>query len=96
VLRDLTFGETPQRAPASARRACPRGIEHDSEPGTLRLTVYADSLLAADSAAIARHLIARPEEISLSRRSKHGGSRGVMQLIIVLAPFERRITGKGR
>ena len=89
VLRGTSFAERLQRSLISIGN-CSAWIEYTETPGTIRLIVHPESLTPADTAAIARSLIERPEELFIDDPVWLGKSRGVMQLIIVLALLERR------
>ena len=64
--------------------------EYDSEPGRVRLMVHPDSLRESDIALIAKLLIEHPGEVFVNAPEWLGGSRGLIQLVIVLALLERR------
>jgi uridine kinase len=88
-LRGTSFVERLQRALISIGN-CSAWIEYMDTPDTVRLVVHPEDLTPADTAAIARSLIERPEELFTTTPVWLGKSRGVMQLIIVLALLERR------
>lgn len=90
TLRGLTFGEDFVRAVTSIAGA-QAAIEYLSEPGAIQVKVSGtDWITARDVAAVANYLIDRQQEIFLSTPRWLGGSRGVSQLILVLALLERR------
>lgn len=64
--------------------------EFDSEPGRVQLVVHPDELQETDIAVIAGLLLEHPGEIFVNPPQWVGGSRGLIQLVIVLALFERR------
>lgn len=88
-LRDFSFTERLQRS-LTALANCPATIEHLDTPGLIRLTVHPELIESADTAAVARELIARPEELFVDEPEWLSRSRGVMQLIVVAALLERR------
>ncbi|MGY1811023.1 glycosyltransferase 87 family protein [Blastococcus sp. SYSU D00669] len=89
TLRGVSFGERLQRALISVG-GCSAWIEYMDTPGAVRLVVHPEDLTPADTAGIARSLIERPEELFTDAPVWLGKSRGVMQLIVVLALLERR------
>lgn len=89
TLRGTSFVERLQRALISIGN-CATWIEYLETPGVVRLVVHPEDLTPADTAGIARSLIERPEELFTDDPVWLGKSRGVMQLIIVLALLERR------
>ena len=91
-LRGSSFVERLQRSLISIAN-CPTWIEYLDTPGSVRMIVHPEHLRPADAAAVARHLIERPEELFTSTPEWLGQSRGAMQLIIVLALLERRKNG---
>lgn len=94
-LRGSSFVERLQRALLSIGN-CSAWIEYTSVPGELRLVAHPESLTPADTAGIARALVERPEELFTDTPVWLGKSRGVMQLIVVLALLERRKDGRER
>jgi hypothetical protein len=56
----------------------------------VEIVVSPSDLTARDVRSLARHLLDRPEELFVRDPVWLGGSRGVMQLILVLAMLERR------
>lgn len=88
-LRGTSFADRLQRALISIGN-CAAWTEYTDAPDTVRLTVHPAELMPADTAGIARHLIERPEELFTGTPVWLGKSRGVMQLIVVLALLERR------
>jgi len=94
-LRDLSFAESLTRE-LIAIGGCSAWIEHLDSPGSLRMVVHPAMLTPADTAGIAHHLIDRREELFVENSTWHGDSRGVMQLIVVLALLERRTHRRDR
>ena len=92
-LRGSSFVESLQRALISIAN-CPTWIEYLDTPGSVRMVVHPEHLRPADAAAVASHLIERPEELFTASPVWLGKSRGAMQLIIVLALLERRKNGR--
>jgi uridine kinase len=88
-LRGLAFAERLSRALISVGGVAAR-IEYLSEPGEVELVVSPSHLTPSDVRSLARHLLDRPEELFVSEPVWLGGSRGLMQLILVLAMLERR------
>jgi hypothetical protein len=88
-LRGASFAERLQRALLSIGN-CSAYIEYTDIPGEVRLVSYPEDLTPADTAGIARWLVERPEELFTDAPVWLGKSRGVMQLIVVLALLERR------
>jgi uridine kinase len=89
TLRGASFGERLQRALISLGN-CSAWLQYMDTPGAVRLVVHPEDLTPADTAGIARALIERPEELFTDTPVWLGKSRGVMQLIVVLALLERR------
>ena len=94
-LRGSSFVEALQRTLISVGN-CPTWIEYLDTPGSVRMVVHPEHLRPADTAAVAKHLIERPEELFTGRPVWLGKTRGAMQLIIVLALLERRKNGRTR
>lgn len=94
-LRGTSFVERLQRALVSLGN-CSAYIEYTEIPGEVRLVSYPEDLTPADTAGIARSLVERPEELFTDTPVWLGKSRGVMQLIVVLALLERRKDGRER
>jgi uridine kinase len=94
-LRGSSFVETLQRTLISVGN-CPTWIEYLDTPGSVRMVVHPEHLSPADTAAVATHLIERPEELFTGKPVWLGKTRGAMQLIIVLALLERRKNGRTR
>jgi uridine kinase len=92
-LRGTSFVESLQRALISIAN-CPTWIEYLDTPGSVRMVVHPEHLRPADTAAVAKHLIERPDELFTGTPVWLGKSRGAMQLIIVLALLERRKNGR--
>ena len=88
-LRGLAFAERLARALISVGGVSAR-VEYLSEPGAVELVVSPSPLTPRDVRSLARHLLDRPEELFVGEPVWLGGSRGVMQLILVLAMLERR------
>lgn len=88
-LRGLAFAERLSRALISVGGVASR-IEYLSEPGVVELVVSPTALTPRDVRSLARHLLDRPEELFVAEPVWLGGSRGLMQLILVLAMLERR------
>ncbi|WP_440708531.1 glycosyltransferase family 39 protein [Herbiconiux sp. YIM B11900] len=88
-IHDFSFTEALQRTLTSLAN-CPATIEYLDTPGVIRFTVYPELVTAADTAAVAAQLIARPEELFVDEPHWLGKSRGVMQMIVVAALLERR------
>ena len=88
-LRGLAFAERLSRALISVG-GVPARLEYLNEPGAVELTVSPSPLTPRDVRSLARHLLDRPEELFVSEPVWLGGSRGLMQLILVLAMLERR------
>jgi uridine kinase len=88
-LRGLAFAEQLARALTSVG-GVPARLEYLNEPGVVELKVSPSPLTPRDVRSIARHLLDRPEELFVNEPRWLGGSRGVMQLILVLAMLERR------
>ncbi|MFW3171949.1 hypothetical protein [Geodermatophilus sp. CPCC 206100] len=88
-LRGLAFAERLARA-LTAVGGVPARLEYLNEPGVVELVVSPSLLTPRDVRSIARHLLDRPEELFVGDPVWLGGSRGVMQLILVLAMLERR------
>jgi hypothetical protein len=95
TLRGVSFGERLQRALVSIGNSS-AWIEYTENPGEVRLVSYPEDLTPSDTAAIARILVERPEELFTDTPVWLGKSRGVMQLIVVLALLERRKDGRER
>lgn len=94
-LRGLSFGEQLQRALVSLGNTS-AWLEYTGTPGEVRLVSHPESLRPADTAGIATALIERSEELFTGTPEWLGKSRGVMQLIVVLALLERRRIGRER
>lgn len=94
-LRGSSFVEKLQRALISIAN-CPTWIEYLGTPGSVRVVVHPEHLRTADTAAVAQHLIERPEELFTGTPVWLDKSRGAMQLITVLALLERRKNGRVR
>lgn len=94
-LRDTSFVEKLQRSLVSIGD-CAAWIEYTGQPGEVRLVSHPEDLRPEDTAAIAMSLVERPEELFTDDPVWLGKSRGVMQLIVVLALLERRKDGVGR
>lgn len=90
-LRGFAFAEQLTRA-LTAVGGVPTYLEYLDEPGAVEISIAPQQLTPRDVRSIARHLLDRPEELFVSRPVWLGGSRGVMQLILVLAMLERRRT----
>ncbi|MEX5718149.1 hypothetical protein [Geodermatophilus maliterrae] len=88
-LRGLAFAERLVRA-LTAVGGVPAHLEYLDEPGAVEIVVSPGPLTTADVRDIADHLLDRPEELFVGEPVWLGGSRGVMQLILVLAMLERR------
>jgi uridine kinase len=88
-LRGLAFAERLARALTAVGGVAAR-LEYLSEPGAVEIVVAPGQLTARDVRSIARHLLDRPEELFVGDPVWLGGSRGVMQLILVMAMLERR------
>lgn len=88
-LRGLSFAERLVRA-LTAVGGVPARLQHLHEPGAVEVVVSPSDLTARDVQSLARHLLDRPEELFVREPVWLAGSRGVMQLIIVLAMLERR------
>ena len=88
-LRGLAFAEQLARALTSVGNA-PARVEYLNEPGAVEIVVSPAALTPRDVRSLARHLLDRPEELFVAEPVWLGGSRGVMQLILVLAMLERR------
>jgi uridine kinase len=94
-LRSASFAQRLQRALISVGN-CSAWTEHLEVPGAVQLVVHPEALTPADTAAIAQLLVERPEELFTEKPVWLGQSRGVMQLIVVLALLERRKGGRER
>jgi uridine kinase len=94
-LRGSSFVERLQRALVSIGN-CQAWIEYTQHPGEVRLVSHPEDLTPEDTAGIARSLVERPEELFTDTPVWLGKSRGVMQLIVVLALLERRKDGRDR
>lgn len=88
-LRDFSFAERLQRE-LIAVAGCASSIEYLEEPGVLRLSVYPEQLESADTKALASTLIIRKAELFVGGAEWLDRSRGIMQLVVVLAILERR------
>jgi len=88
-LRGSSFVERLQRALVSIGN-CEAWIEYTESPGEVILLSHPEDLTPADTAAIAAFLVERPEELFTDTPVWLGKTRGVMQLIVVLALLERR------
>ena len=88
-LRGLAFAERLARALTSVGGVAAR-LEYLNEPGVVEIVVSPTQLTPRDVRSLARHLLDRPEELFVTEPVWLGGSRGVMQLILVLAMLERR------
>jgi len=88
-LQGLAFAERLARALTSVG-GVPARLEYLNEPGAVEVVVSPGALTPRDVRSLARHLLDRPEELFVSEPVWLGGSRGVMQLILVLAMLERR------
>ncbi|MFD1715574.1 glycosyltransferase 87 family protein [Amnibacterium flavum] len=88
-LRDLSFAEELQRS-LSAIAGVASTIEYQDQPGRIRFTTYPELLDPADTAAVASQLVKRSRELFVGAPQWLGKTRGVMQLIVVLAMLERR------
>lgn len=88
-LRGLAFAERLARALTAVGGVAAR-LEYLNEPGAVEIVVAPGQLTARDVRSIARYLLDRPEELFVGDPVWLGGSRGVMQLILVLAMLERR------
>lgn len=88
-LRGLSFAERLGRALTALGGASAR-LEYLSEPGVVEIVVSPGALTSRDVRSLARYLLDRPEELFVTEPAWLGGSRGVMQLILVLAMLERR------
>ena len=88
-LQGLAFAERLARALTSVG-GVPARLEYLNEPGVVEVMVSPGALTARDVRSLARHLLDRPEELFVQEPVWLGGSRGVMQLILVLAMLERR------
>jgi uridine kinase len=89
TIRGYSFVERLQRALIAVGN-CSAWIEYTGTPGTVRLVVHPEDLTPEDTAGIARSLVERQEELFTDIPVWLGKSRGVMQLIVVLALLERR------
>jgi uridine kinase len=88
-LRGLAFAERLGRALTALGGTSAR-LEYLSEPGVVEIVVSPAGLTPRDVRSLARYLLDRPEELFVTEPVWLGGSRGVMQLILVLAMLERR------
>ena len=88
-LRGLAFAEQLARALTSVGGVATQ-LEYLNEPGVVELVISPGQLTPSDVRSLARHLLERPEELFVGEPVWLGGSRGVMQLILVLAMLERR------
>jgi hypothetical protein len=88
-LRGLAFAEQLARALTSVGGVATQ-LEYLNEPGVVEVVISPGQLTPRDVRSLARHLLERPEELFVSEPVWLGGSRGVMQLILVLAMLERR------
>jgi uridine kinase len=70
-------------------------IEYDAKPGKVRLTVDADELRSQDIKAIATALIEHGGEVFVDEPVWLEGSRGLMQLVVVLGILEKRKRDSG-
>jgi hypothetical protein len=70
-------------------------IEYDAKPGKVRLIVDADELHSRDIKAIAAALIEHGGEVFVDEPVWLGGSRGLMQLVVVLGILEKRKRDSG-
>jgi uridine kinase len=89
TIRGYSFVERLQRALVSVGN-CSAWVEYTETPGTVRLVVHPEDLTPEDTAGMARSLVERQEELFTDTPVWLGKSRGVMQLIVVLALLERR------
>lgn len=90
VIKDSNLGEEIAQALRSLADAQAE-VEYLERPGSVSILVSGtDWIRAADLAAVADHLVRRPDELFLSKPAWQSGSRGVMQLLLVLALLERR------
>ena len=88
-LRGMAFAERLARSLVSLGGISAR-LDYLNEPGVVELCVSPGQLTERDVRTLARHLLDRPEELFVSEPVWLGGSRGLMQLILVLAMLERR------
>jgi uridine kinase len=88
-MRGFTFAERLSRALVGLG-GCSSRVEYLDEPGAVEITVSPDRLTSRDVQAVAKHLLERPEELFVGDPVWLGGSRGLMQLVLVLAMLERR------
>jgi len=88
-LRGMAFPERMARALASVGGVSTR-LVYLPEPGAVELVVSPAQLTPRDVEGLARMLLERREELFVAEPVWLGGSRGVMQLILVLAMLERR------
>jgi uridine kinase len=90
TLKDVMFGEDFVRAMTSIAGA-EASVEYLETPGAAKVRVSGtDWLTPRDIGDVAAHLIERPRELFLREPRWLGGSRGVSQLILVLALLDRR------
>lgn len=88
-LRGLAFAERLARALTSVGGTATH-VEYLAEPGAVELVISPGQLTPSDVRGLASHLLQRPEELFVGEPVWLGGSRGAMQLILVLAMLERR------
>jgi hypothetical protein len=88
-LRDFSFAERLQRALISLA-GCAATIEYLDTPGVLRFSIHPEQIESADTQSLASALIARKTELFVGDALWLAKSRGIMQLIVVLAILERR------
>jgi hypothetical protein len=88
-LRGLTFAERLSRTLVGLG-GCSSRVQYLDEPGAVEMTVSPEALTPRDVEAMAKHLLDRPAELFVGEPIWLGGSRGLMQLILVLAMLERR------
>jgi uridine kinase len=90
TIRSLTFGTELVRALTSIAGTQAQ-LSYSGSPGTTVLTIKAtDWISSADISSVARQLVIHEEEVFIGKPQWLGGSRGVSQLLIVLALLERR------
>lgn len=90
TMSGMDFGGALVRSLVSIAGA-QANMEYTSIPGVTTLTISGtDWITEQDIAAVAQDLVHRPEEIFVNNPQWLGGSRGISQLLIVLALLEKR------